>query len=67
MRSAPLVAHLGPWQREPVPSTWCVIHCEQGCDQTWTVDTADFDPPLTGAQVEEMLTPDLLAHEKEKH
>jgi hypothetical protein len=62
---APLVNHLGPWQSEPVPDTWCVVVCEQGCRQTWTVDTAEFDPPLTAAQVEQMLTPLLLAHEDE--
>lgn len=50
---------------EVVPDTWCVVVCEQGCQQTWTVDTADFDPPLRVIQVEQLLTPLLIAHEVE--
>lgn len=50
---------------EEVPATWCVVVCEQGCQQSWTVDTADFDPPLTVEQVEDLLTPLLLSHETE--
>lgn len=63
----PLVRHHGPWTREPVPDTWCVVVCEQGCLETWTVDTIDFDPVLTARDVEELLTPLLLAHEREEH
>lgn len=61
--SAPLVDHLGPWRSEPVPDTWCVVACEQGCRETWTVDCAEFDPQLTAMDVERLLTPVLLEHE----
>lgn len=47
------------------PPTWCVVVCEQGCDESWTVDTADFAPPLTALTVETILTPLLIAHEQE--
>lgn len=52
---------------QPVPATWCVIACEQGCSETWTVDVSEFDPPLTTHQVEDALTPELLAHERDCH
>lgn len=48
-----------------LPPTWCVIVCEQGCDQSWTLDTAEWSPPLDVQQVEWLLTPLLLAHEIE--
>lgn len=48
-----------------LPSTWCVVACEQGCDQSWTVDVADFAPPLNAGQVEDLLEPLLIAHEIE--
>lgn len=48
-----------------VPATWCVITCEQGCQQSWAIDAADFDPPLTASDVEQLLTPVLLEHEQE--
>ena len=48
-----------------VPPTWCVVACEQGCTETWTVDVADFEPRLTADDVERMLTPLLIAHEVE--
>lgn len=48
-----------------LPPTWCVVACEQGCQQSWTVDVADFDPRLTASDVERLLTPVLLDHEQE--
>ena len=48
-----------------LPRTWCVVACEQGCPESWTVDVADFTPPLTILGVERLLTPLLLAHERE--
>ncbi|HET7386875.1 MAG TPA: hypothetical protein VFJ19_09470 [Nocardioidaceae bacterium] len=48
-----------------LPPTWCVVSCEQGCRETWTVDAAEFSPQLTVQDVEELLTPLLLAHEVE--
>lgn len=59
----PLIHRAEAAVAEPVPATWCVVVCEQGCDESWTVDTADFDPPLNAGEVERMLTPLLLAHE----
>lgn len=59
--TAPLVAK----QRSTeVPATWCVIECCLGCKETWTVDVADFTPPLTSADVERLMTPVLLEHEQ---
>jgi hypothetical protein len=52
---------------EPVPATWCVAVCEQGCYETWTVDVADFDPRPTLNVVEAWLSPMLLAHEQREH
>lgn len=48
-----------------VPPTWCVVVCEQGCQQSWSIDTRDFDPPLTASDVEQLLSPVLLEHEQE--
>ena len=48
-----------------VPPSWCVVVCEQGCQQSWVVDTADFEPRLTASDVEQLLTPVLLEHEQE--
>lgn len=45
-----------------VPSTWCVVVCEQSCNESWSVDTADFEPRLTADDVERLLTPLLVAH-----
>jgi len=64
MIEAPLVTRAD----EPnvlLPPTWCVVECSQGCRETWTVDVADFTPPLNVADVERLLTPLLLAHEVE--
>jgi hypothetical protein len=43
------------------------LACEQGCGESWTVDSAEFDPPLTAHDVEQMLVHDLLAHERSEH
>lgn len=62
-RSGPLVER--EYGCQEVPSTWCVVACEQGCTETWTVDVADFEPRLTADDVERLLTPLLVAHEVE--
>lgn len=48
-----------------VPPTWCVVVCEQGCNESWTVDVDDFSPRLTASDVERMLEPLLVAHQAE--
>jgi len=48
-----------------VPPSWCVVVCEQGCEQSWAVDVDDFEPHLTASDVERLLTPVLLDHEQE--
>lgn len=51
-----------------LPTTWCVVVCEQArCDESWTVDTADFSPALTAGQVEALLLPLLDAHSIVEH
>ncbi len=45
-----------------VPPTWVVIECENGCRETWTVDAAEFDPPLNIGTAEDLLRPSLVAH-----
>lgn len=61
---APLVTR-APEPDRALPPSWCVVKCEQGCDEVWTVDVDDFDPPLNIGQVEQMLTPLLLEHEQD--
>jgi hypothetical protein len=59
---------LAPDADPSIPPTWTYVVCMQGnCDETWTVDTAEFDPPLTVPQIQELLTPLLLAHETTDH
>lgn len=48
-----------------IPGTWVVVQCEQGCDESWVVDVADFEPKMTLDAVEDLLTPLLLTHEVE--
>jgi hypothetical protein len=50
---------------EPVPPTWCVVTCQQGCAESWAIDVADFAPRLRPSDVEHLLTPVLLDHEQE--
>jgi hypothetical protein len=52
---------------EPVPPTWATAICEQGCQESWTVDVADFDPRPTLNEIEALLSPLLLAHEQKEH
>jgi hypothetical protein len=63
--SEPLVS--APVVSLALPRTWCVVVCERGCRESWTVDVADFDPELTTDQVEHLLAPVLLEHERERH
>lgn len=44
-----------------VPSTWCVVQCPK-CDETWSIDTAETKPPLTGVEVEAIMIPILQKH-----
>ena len=47
-----------------VPPTWCVVVCELGCQETWTVDVADFAPRLSPEGVVALLHAVLTAHER---
>jgi hypothetical protein len=62
-RDVPLVTRDGVWTH--IPATWAVVQCEQGCDESWVVDAADFEPQMTLDEIETLLTPLLIAHEVE--
>lgn len=68
VHEAPLITRAEePNERYVLPPTWCTAVCEQGCQESWTVDVADFDPRPTLNEIEAWLSPILLAHEQAVH